>query len=94
MNASSQDLSARLDEMIESPESEHPSDIFRDVDDDFWLWLHTDGRVGRSAVQAMLPGLPTEEEQRRWTGKTGRDTQVEGFEIYKTMRSLHEKGLS
>ena len=55
----------------------------------FWLWINTDGRDANPALADILPGLPDPEKQRLWTGKTGVDTQTEGFEIYQVMRDLH-----
>jgi SAM-dependent methyltransferase len=70
---------------------DHPTEIFRDVDDDFWLWAHTEGRRSSAALESLLPGLPGEVQQTRWTGKSGADTQVEGFAIYRTVRDLHRR---
>jgi SAM-dependent methyltransferase len=69
----------------------HPSELFRDVDDDFWLWMHTEGRQTSPALAAVLPGLPPPEVQQHFTGKTGSATLVEGFDIYRTMRDLHTR---
>lgn len=79
----------RLEILLETPGQEHPADLFRDVSDDFWFWLNTEGRETSATLRDMLPGLPHPAVQRRWTGKDGSATLAEGFEIYRTMRDLH-----
>lgn len=69
----------------------HPSDLFRGVSDELWLWVNTEGRDGAPALRELLPGLPDEAQQRLWTGKSGRDTQAEGFTIYRTIRDLYAR---
>jgi SAM-dependent methyltransferase len=78
-------------EALEGLGRTHPSELFRDVDDAFWLWIHTEGRQTSPALAAVLPGLPSPEVQQHWTGKSGTATLVEGFDIYRTMRDLHTR---
>jgi SAM-dependent methyltransferase len=68
-----------------------PSQVFRDVSDEFWLWINTEGYRQSSALRELLPGLPPEEVQRRFTGKSNDETLVEGFEIYRLVRNLYER---
>lgn len=85
------DFQARLDILLAQVRpGEHPALTFRGVTDDaFWLWINTDGRDANVALAEKLPGLPGEEMQRRWTGKTAAATEAEGFRIYRVMRDLH-----
>jgi ubiquinone/menaquinone biosynthesis C-methylase UbiE len=79
----------QLETLLAGREDDHPADIFRDVDDDFWFWANTAGRDASPVLAEMLPGLPDPKVQTRWTGKAGFDTLKEGFAIYRTMRDLH-----
>jgi SAM-dependent methyltransferase len=81
----------QLKTLLEGREQTHPADVFRDVTDDFWFWVNTEGRETSPAVRDMLPGLPDPEMQRRFTGKVGSATLAEGFAIYRTMRDLHAR---
>jgi SAM-dependent methyltransferase len=69
----------------------HPSRVFGDAGDDFWLWANTEGRDVSPILREMLPGLPDERQQQRWTGRSGRETQVEGFAIYRAFRDVHDR---
>jgi SAM-dependent methyltransferase len=80
-----------LDTRFERYGRSHPSCVFRDASDDFWLWANTEGRDVSPILRDMLPGLPGERQQNRWTGKSGRDTQLEGFGIYRAFRDLCDR---
>lgn len=80
-----------LETLLKQRGQVHPSELFRDVTDDCWLWINTDGRTVTPALSAMLPGLPTPRQQMRWTGASGHETQVEGFEIYRTLRDVYQR---
>src|SRR5437773_4722242 len=54
----------RLDTILKSaPRGTAPRQLFGDVDDDFWYWVHTEGYRGSAAVRELLPGLPHEQTQ-------------------------------
>ncbi len=61
---------------------------FGDEDDQFWLWLFTDGAQRYARVRALLPSMPSEEIQRNFTGVAGDDALRLGFWIYQLARSL------
>jgi SAM-dependent methyltransferase len=81
---------ARLADLLADGADRHPSEIFAGVPDDFWLWANSTGRDEEASLRALLPGMPDEQVQRRWTGKTGYATQEEGFRIYRTLRDACE----
>ncbi len=59
-----------------------PSDLFRDVDEDFWLWCFTEGFRADSRLRELLPEFPPEDVQCRFTGAAGDDTMREAFAFY------------
>ena len=76
---------ARLDQLVAAGLDRHPSEVFAGVPDDFWLWANTDGRDAHPELAALLPGMPEAQVQQRWTGKTGYETQEEGFRIHRVL---------
>ena len=90
-----QDYLGRVDELlaerIELGAIGAPASIFKDLDDDFWLWMHTTGRSLSPALYDLLPELPDPDLQRHWVGKSGTEALTEGFEIYRTFRDVHQK---
>jgi SAM-dependent methyltransferase len=82
-----QDLAVLLDRA----DGQAPSALFEDVSDELWLWINTEGYRQSSALRELLPGLPREEVQRRFTNKSNDEALVEGFEIYRLVRNLYER---
>jgi SAM-dependent methyltransferase len=82
---------AQLADLLAGGADRHPSEIFAGVSDGFWLWANTAGRDTDEALAALLPGMPADEVQRRWTGKTGYATQEEGFRIHRILREAHQR---
>ncbi len=76
----------RLRWLLDGRVDQHPYDLFKGVDDDFWLWANTEGREQSSELRHLIPSLPSKQLQERWTGKAGHETLTEGFMIYKTFR--------
>lgn len=56
-----------------------PKALFGQVDDDFWFWLHTEGRRQSAKLREILPGMPEEAVQLRFTGSAGDTTLTEAF---------------
>ena len=81
---------AQLEALVAAGPS-HPSEVFRDVDDEFWLWAHTEGRDRSPFLEGLLPDLPDPAQQHSWTGKSGFGAQLEGFEVYRAVRDLHAR---
>jgi SAM-dependent methyltransferase len=80
--------SDQLRRLLERPERA-PNVLFRDVDDDFWLWLNTHGRDECSELADLLPGVPDAKVQKLWTGGAGLAALTGGFTTYQSLRDLH-----
>jgi 2-polyprenyl-3-methyl-5-hydroxy-6-metoxy-1,4-benzoquinol methylase len=59
-----------------------PYESFRGVDDDTWFWLNTEGSRRFEAVRRMLPTLPDEGVQKRFTGGVGDESIRSAFAFY------------
>lgn len=70
-----------------------PRTAFGDASDGFWLWLHTEGYRRSPAVRAVLPPLPDEAVQLRFTGQSGDDTLDQAFHAYRAFRDLGRRAL-
>lgn len=68
-----------------------PLELFGDVSDALWLWIHTEGYRRFPALRDLLPGLPKKRVQRHWTFRTGDDTLIEGFAVYLLIRELYQR---
>jgi SAM-dependent methyltransferase len=68
-----------------------PSQLFGDISDALWLWIHTEGYRRLPALRDLLPGLPEKRVQRHWTFRTGDDTLIEGFAVYLLIRELYQR---
>jgi len=66
-----------------------PKRLFGQVGDDFWFWLFTEGyRENRDRLDGLLPSMPDENIQRRFTGAAGNETLTEAFSFYLLVRRL------
>ena len=88
---SSAEFAQDLPVLLAGTDEQAPLEIFGDVSDEFWLWINTEGYRRSPALRALLPGLPQENIQRRFTNKSGDEALVEGFEIYRLVRDLYER---
>src|SRR5206468_1473171 len=62
----------RLGRLLDAaPDGASPDRLFGGVDDDFWLWLHTEGYRRSAAVRNILPGLPSAQTQYQYVGVVG-----------------------
>jgi SAM-dependent methyltransferase len=68
-----------------------PRSLVADVDDDTWLWLHTDGVNRSRAVRELLAGMPDDVTQIRFTGSAGRTTLREAFRAYRLFSELFRR---
>jgi SAM-dependent methyltransferase len=64
------------------------SQLFRDVPEDAWLWANT---AGGQKFAGVLPRLPDENVQRRFTGKAGDETLVEGHMLARAFKDLYRE---
>jgi ubiquinone/menaquinone biosynthesis C-methylase UbiE len=83
---------ARLD--VLAARHEPPLQRFGDVSDDLWFWLNTEGYRSSPALQAVLPALPAETEQYRFTGAAGDNTLAEAFAFYRLVKQSFERHVS
>ena len=70
-------------------DSVSPLALFGGLDDDAWLWLHTEGREHCRFLLRYLPSLPNQAMQESFVGFSGTAALNDGFEIYRLVRDLH-----
>jgi hypothetical protein len=92
--ASDAGFDAELARLLAERAGRPPADLFAGMSDDLWLWTNTEGRRRFAELGELLPGLPSEDVQRRWTGKAADETLAEGFAIYRTVRELYERNIA
>jgi len=68
-----------------------PHQVFADIDDDFWLWMNTDGLKESWLLQRLLPPLAEDKIQMKYNGKSGVGNLSHGFTIYQLVKSLAEE---
>jgi len=68
-----------------------PNVPFAHVSDDLWLWMNTAGYRENEALRQILPALPEELVQNRFTGRAWDTTLNEGFAIYRLFRGIFEQ---
>ena len=61
------------------------------IDDDYWFWLNTGGRLTRAGRAAEVPDLPSQELQSRYTGAHGYETLRQGYSSYVLFRALYQQ---
>lgn len=70
-----------------------PRELFGEVDNNFWFWLNTEGYRQNLHLRQILPGLPDEAIQLRFTGAAGDQTLGEAFNAYKIFKKAAETSL-
>ena len=65
-----------------------PHTVFGAVDDEYWFWLNTAGYRKHQELQRILPSMPAEEVQRRFTSMTGDYAMREAFSMYTVCKQL------
>jgi SAM-dependent methyltransferase len=65
-------------------------EVFRAVDDEFWLWLHTEGVRVSPLLRDVLPGLPAESIQLQANGLSGDRALEDGFLVYRLFKTIYE----
>jgi SAM-dependent methyltransferase len=82
----------RLGSLLDAaPKDTAPNLLFGGVDDDFWLWLHTEGYRRSTAVRSILPGLPAEQIQFQYVGVIGDAAMRFGLAASRIFKELYER---
>ena len=68
-----------------------PNELFSQISDSFWFWLCTEGYRRAPLVRKILPGMPDEDVQLRFTGQSGDAVLADGFGAYKLFRDTYER---
>ncbi len=68
-----------------------PRQVFGSVDDEHWLWLNTRGSRKEQALRTLLPGLPDDEIQQRYTGSRGEATLREAWNVYRLVKQAYDR---
>ena len=69
------------------------TDVFEQVNDDFWFWLYTEGYRRNKMVRQLLPSLPAERIQIQFTGGTGDETLHQAFSAYQLFKEIMQQSL-
>jgi SAM-dependent methyltransferase len=78
-----------LDALIHSAPERTPYAVFRNVNDDFWFWVLTEGVFQRPSIADILPAMPPKEVQEHYTSYSGLQTLQEAYTVYRTFKELH-----
>ena len=62
--------------------------LFKSEDDTFWFWVNTEGFRRSRALREVLPALPEEAVQTRFTGSAGDKTLTAGFSLYRLFKEI------
>jgi SAM-dependent methyltransferase len=82
----------RLSGLLDSaPDGVPPTRLFATIDDDFWLWLHTEGYRRSDAVRRILPGFPPEETQYQYVGTVGDAAMKMGLAASRVFKKIYEQ---
>jgi len=82
----------RLSGLLDSaPDSASPARLFATIDDDFWLWLLTEGYRRSGAVRRILPGFPAEATQYQYVGMVGDTAMKAGLAASRVFKKLYEQ---
>jgi SAM-dependent methyltransferase len=78
----------KLKEILRGAGGKTSHDLFSKCDEDFWLWVNTVGYAESAPLREVLPSLPSEEIQYRFTGLTGFATLRAACTIYTAIREI------
>ena len=70
------------------PRATRPDELFADANDEFWVWVLTEGYRRSEAVPKLLPGLPDEQVQLTTNGIAGDHALIDGFLVYRMVREI------
>jgi SAM-dependent methyltransferase len=82
----------RLGSLLEAaPKGTPPNLLFGGIDDEFWLWMQTEGYRRGAAVRSILPGLPAEQTQFQYVGVVGDAAMRFGLAASTAFKELYER---
>lgn len=83
----------RFERALRSRAAHHatPHDLFRSFDDESWLWANTAGRGECLELGRVLPAMPDEATQFRFTGFKGGETLERAFGVYALFKEITRK---
>jgi SAM-dependent methyltransferase len=81
----------QLKELLRDGAAKSPHELFAEVDDEFWLWMLTEGCRRNPALQAILPSMPEERVQLQSNGISGDHALRDAWVFYKLMKELYRK---
>lgn len=84
-------VSDRADWLVGSATEQTPTELFGSADDQRWFWLNTRGYLKEPALRSLLPGVPAEEIQERFTGSGGETTLREGWNVYRLVKQAFNR---
>ncbi|MEW6517694.1 MAG: glycoside hydrolase family 99-like domain-containing protein [candidate division FCPU426 bacterium] len=77
------------------PEPAAISSLFGSLSDDFWYWCLTEGFRTEAWLRELLPSLPAEDIQRKYTGQAGEATLKQAFGFYQLCKqAFASRGLT
>ncbi len=84
----------RLNKILEqTPDNSSPKDLFDDIDNEFWFWIHTEGYRNRAKLRQILPGIPSDESQLLFTGQNGDSNLASAYQIYTLFKQIAHDNL-
>ncbi len=86
----------KLNELIRSIPDSHAANLslknlFRNVDDDFYFWLLTEGYSLNPTLRELLPTMPDKQTQINFTGRSGYETLHQAFLAFKLFKKIINK---
>jgi SAM-dependent methyltransferase len=80
---------ARL--LRQAPAGASPRAVFAGAPDDLWRWANIEGIRRSPELQALLPTLPADSVQKRFTGNSGKVTLAEGYRFVQLVKEQAER---
>jgi SAM-dependent methyltransferase len=82
----------KLHQILESAAGKNHKELFHGINDDYWLWLNTEGSRLSADLRALLPGLP-KDKKLEYAAVTlkGEENLLYGFQVYQSFKRIYEK---
>ena len=68
-----------------------PAEVFASESDRRWLWLNTRGYRDEPLLRSLLPGVPDEEMQARFTGQMGENALHDAWKLYRFHKQTYAR---